>query len=250
MGGDRHGGLVFKGGTCLGKVHLGFFRLSEDLDFSLPLAGENRRSLRRQAVAPYKAAVNVLPQKIPGLKVVEPLTGSNESRQYIARIEYDSVHGGGRDTIAIEISLREPLLSVPVPGSVRKLLRDPFTGDEALPPFRVDCVDFQEAMAEKIRAALTRLDPAIRDFFDIDFAVLTGKLDPDDVGFQELIREKLSTPGTGPVDISPARLLALEEQVEPRLRPVLREKELKKFDLRRAFELVRKLSSLPPSGEA
>ena len=26
--------LVFKGGTCLAKVHSGFFRLSEDLDFS------------------------------------------------------------------------------------------------------------------------------------------------------------------------------------------------------------------------
>jgi len=25
--------LVFRGGTCLAKVHLGFYRLSEDLDF-------------------------------------------------------------------------------------------------------------------------------------------------------------------------------------------------------------------------
>jgi len=239
-------GLVFKGGTCLGKVHLGFFRLSEDLDFSLHLAGENRRSLRRQAVAPYKAAVNVLPQKIPGLEIVEPLTGSNESRQYIARIDYDPVHGGGRNTIAIEISLREPLLSVPVPGFVRTLLRDPFTGDEVIPTFRVACVDFQEAMAEKFRAALTRIEPAIRDFFDIDFAVFTEKLDPDDVGFLDLVREKLSVPGTGPVDISQARQFALEKQIQPRLRPVLREKDLQEFDLRRAFELVRNLSFRPP----
>ena len=35
----RHGGvdLIFKGGTCLAKVHAGFYRLSEDLDFAIPM---------------------------------------------------------------------------------------------------------------------------------------------------------------------------------------------------------------------
>ena len=28
--------LIFKGGTCLAKVHAGFYRLSEDLDFVIP----------------------------------------------------------------------------------------------------------------------------------------------------------------------------------------------------------------------
>ena len=30
--------LVFKGGTCLSKVHADFYRLSEDLDFIIPSA--------------------------------------------------------------------------------------------------------------------------------------------------------------------------------------------------------------------
>jgi predicted nucleotidyltransferase component of viral defense system len=30
-------GLVFKGGTCLSKVHGEFYRLSEDLDFTIPV---------------------------------------------------------------------------------------------------------------------------------------------------------------------------------------------------------------------
>ena len=30
------GNLTFKGGTCLSKIHGGFYRLSEDLDFSIP----------------------------------------------------------------------------------------------------------------------------------------------------------------------------------------------------------------------
>ena len=33
--------LIFKGGTCLAKVHSGFFRLSEDLDFSIPTARDS-----------------------------------------------------------------------------------------------------------------------------------------------------------------------------------------------------------------
>lgn len=31
-------GLVFRGGTCLSKVHAGFTRLSEDLDFIVSVA--------------------------------------------------------------------------------------------------------------------------------------------------------------------------------------------------------------------
>ena len=30
--------LLFKGGTCLAKIHGDFYRLSEDLDFTLPMA--------------------------------------------------------------------------------------------------------------------------------------------------------------------------------------------------------------------
>jgi predicted nucleotidyltransferase component of viral defense system len=33
---DRASTLVFKGGTCLAKVHAGFYRLSEYLDFTIP----------------------------------------------------------------------------------------------------------------------------------------------------------------------------------------------------------------------
>ena len=32
--------LIFKGGTCLAKVHAGFYRLSEDLDFSISMSTE------------------------------------------------------------------------------------------------------------------------------------------------------------------------------------------------------------------
>ena len=44
----------------------------------------------------------------------------------------------------------------------------------------VPCISLAEAFAEKFRAALSRLDVAIRDFFDLDYAVRKLKLKPDD----------------------------------------------------------------------
>ena len=44
---ERGGGrLVFKGGTCMAKVHTGFYRLSEDLDFTIPLPVDANRKQR------------------------------------------------------------------------------------------------------------------------------------------------------------------------------------------------------------
>ena len=48
---EADAGLVFKGGTCLAKVHAGFFRMSEDLDFTIPIDASASRAHRRRAVA-------------------------------------------------------------------------------------------------------------------------------------------------------------------------------------------------------
>ena len=56
---DSGGGqLVFKGGTCLAKIHAGFYRLSEDLDFTIPLPVEASRTQRRQVITATKDAIS------------------------------------------------------------------------------------------------------------------------------------------------------------------------------------------------
>jgi predicted nucleotidyltransferase component of viral defense system len=40
--------LVFKGGTCLTKVHSELYRLSEDLDYTIAVPVDARRSHRRE----------------------------------------------------------------------------------------------------------------------------------------------------------------------------------------------------------
>jgi hypothetical protein len=93
-------------------------------------------------------------------------------------------------------------------------------------------------MAEKLRAALTRRDVAVRDFFDVDYAVRNGALDTSDRALLDLLRRKLQVPGTAPVDTSPPRLGQLQRQLETELRPVLREKDFAQFDLERAVGML------------
>lgn len=66
-------GLVFKGGTCLAKVHAAFYRLSEDLDFVIPMQTEATRRQRSARTATLKRAISELPARLPMLRVVEPL---------------------------------------------------------------------------------------------------------------------------------------------------------------------------------
>jgi len=94
-------------------------------------------------------------------------------------------------------------------------------------------------MAEKLRAALTRREVAIRDFFDVDYAVRDRALEISDGALLGLLRRKLQVPGTAPMDVSPDRLGQLRGQLEVGLRPVLREQDFAQFDLERAVEIVR-----------
>lgn len=74
-------GLVFKGGTCLSKVHLKFFRLSEDLDFVLPMQHTASRSERRRAAEPIKGHLAEVVKRLPCFTEATPLTGQNNNKQ-------------------------------------------------------------------------------------------------------------------------------------------------------------------------
>jgi predicted nucleotidyltransferase component of viral defense system len=231
--------LVFKGGTCLAKIHAGFFRLSEDLDFSIPTALDSTRGDRGRAIAPVKKVIAALPTRVPGLLVLTSLEGHNASTQYNATLGYRSLLAPRIETIAIEIGLREPTLAPPERVQAHTVLRHWVRGDALLDPFPVRCLTYAEAMAEKLRAALSRQEAAIRDFFDVDHAVRVRGLDVAGAELVRLLRAKLAVPDTGAVNLSPERLDDLRRQVDTQLRPVLRPREFDLFDVDRAFEIVR-----------
>ena len=125
----------------------------------------------------------------------------------------------------------------PQNAPAKTLLLDPINNEAALPALAINCIAMGEAMAEKFRAALSRKDVAIRDFYDLDYAAKHLGLDPGNAHMVSLVRQKLAVPGNLPVDVSEERFAALKRQLDARLRTVLRDKEFQAFDLDRAIRL-------------
>jgi predicted nucleotidyltransferase component of viral defense system len=184
--------LVFKGGTCLNKIYYSYYRLSEDLDFSLMLPkGNVTRTVRRKAIQPIKDTIAGFAKSLDvGLRGAEK-AGRNESKQYIYYFTYPSVILERRETIKFEIGLRcNPIL--PVEKRIfQHRFNHPFTDEPFFNPEPVTCLTLKEAVAEKLRAACLRRDIAPRDFYDLDFLSRQG-FNFKDKQFIEVFKQKLA----------------------------------------------------------
>ncbi len=120
----------------------------------------------------------------------------------------------------------------------------PFTRKPLVPDIVLNTLSMKEAIAEKLRAALTRLEPSIKDFFDIDYLFFRNKVDLNDRHLFELLAEKLKVPGNAPIDVSRGRKEKLKTQIETELKPVLRPVDFEDFDLNRAFDIATRMSKL------
>jgi hypothetical protein len=203
-------------------------------------------------MTPVKKLCAALPRFCPGLETETVLSGANQSTQYLGALAYESLISRHRETIKLEFGLREPLLLPTEDRLLATLLMNNLTGETAVPEFGARVMSFTEAIAEKMRAALTRREPAIRDFFDLDFAVQNLGLVLADDTFVGLVSAKLAVPGNDSIDVTPARRAQLARQVESRLKPVLRPADFEGFDLDRIFEplidLAKKLEDLRGGG--
>ena len=233
----------FKGGTALSKIHAQFYRMSEDLDFSIPIEASSSRGERSQLVAPFKKWVDSLGKFIPTIEVVETLTGYNNSTQYIAKLCYTSALSGQPESIKLEIGLREPILDrVDHSFSAATLLLDPLRRRPAVEPIQVKALSCREAYAEKFRAALTRREPVIRDYYDIDYGHRKSLFKVDDLVFLGFVQSKLKI-ADEIAKINDDFLETLRRQIAPHLVPVLRESDLSDFDLDRAWQIVRHVAA-------
>lgn len=234
---------AFKGGTCLSKVHCGFYRMSEDLDFAYSVPCDASRSHRSKLIATARDRLANISTRLPAFAVVDALRGFNNSTQYIGVIGYRSVVTGREETIKIEFSIREPIQEPVERLPARTLLVDPFRRMPAVADVAVPALSFHEAFAEKLRAALTRREPAIRDFYDLDHTLRSGRLTANDKRLIELIRKKVTVPGNNLLDVSPEKQEALKRQVATQLRPVLRDADYTAFELDRAFGFAAEIAA-------
>lgn len=229
--------LIFKGGTLLAKGYFEFFRLSEDLDFSVNNLFYTNRTERRKIAEKVRHWVkNILNQL--GFKEVSPFRGFNESTQYNGVFGYDSVTGPS-NIIKFEIGFREDLLLNPINMGLQTLLENPLTEKRLFPILESLVLSKEEAFAEKVRAALTRKQPAIRDFFDLEKIFQSG-FDVLEEKFIDIVKKKIFFDSSAVIDLSFEKTKILEAQIETDLKPVL--KTGVHFTLKKSWECAQSIA--------
>lgn len=231
--------LVFKGGTLLNKIHLNYHRLSEDLDFTyLSSADLDARSKRSRAIVPIREKMSGFLESL-GLKSSKAEgEGFNNSTQYVFNISYPSFITGKDEGVKLEVSLRQTPIDKPVHNTIKHFYQDPFTGEDLIPKNKILSLSLNEAVAEKLKAAITRRDVAIRDYYDLWF-ISEAKFDFKDKGFLSIFKKKLESEKykgkySHNFGLDEESLNLLSRQIESELMPVIRVGE--SFDLSRVLE--------------
>ena len=237
-------GYIFKGGTSLSKVHTKFYRMSEDLDFCFSTQPDATRRARRKNSLLFREHFNSINSRLDELSVREEIKGHNESRQYSGELCYRSLVTDEVEPIKVELSLREMLVEPPLERNARTLLFSPESAEHANALYPVCVMQLNETFAEKVRAALTRRSPEIRDYFDLQYACENEIIQPADTEFLNLVKGKLSLPGNGEIVSADTIEVILQRQLETRLRPVLSELDFNSFDLEKVLSTVDQIRQL------
>ena len=229
--------LIFKGGTLLAKGYFDFFRLSEDLDFSVDNSFCKNRTERRKIADTLR---NVLEKILKDLnfREVSNFRGFNESTQYNGIFGYDSVSGPS-NVIKFEIGFRGDMMLEPINFGLQTLLESPIFEKRLFPTIESLVLSKEEAYAEKIRAALTRKQPAIRDFYDVEKIFLSG-FDIFEESFVKLVKAKLSFDHSSNIDLNLEKRKILESQIITDLKPVLKLND--NFSINNSWSLLQKIA--------
>jgi len=240
--------LIFKGGTCLNKIYYSYYRLSEDLDFSMLLPQyKATRGERRKCIRPVKDNIESFVKQF-GLKIDDAGNpGRNESKQYVYYLVYDSVTTLSEQTVKLEIGLRFNTILATEKRQVRHKFKHSFTDEPLVDSGEVQCMSLNELVSEKLRAAAIRKIIAPRDFYDIDF-ILRNKFDLTDKQVITLFKKKLQEDGADPdlgkyrknLGRSDEEIKDMSSRIETELFDVLTPDERKNFDLNTAFKRINK----------
>jgi predicted nucleotidyltransferase component of viral defense system len=194
--------MLFKGGTCLIKHYLGYFRFSEDMDFTW----KDQSQFRGRTAAKLRSDLSDIIDKVG--KVFEIIADkrkldfrcTKDNRDYVElggsnktctfKIWYSSDILQKRTFFKVQINFVEEICTGSKKGEFRSLL----TGNEeelaALFPAEYQeyastipfaMYDANEILSEKVRALLTREGVKARDFLDIFFISKYLGLKPEDV---------------------------------------------------------------------
>jgi len=178
---------LFKGGTCLIKCHLGYYRFSEDVDFTWRhqerFEGKTRNQLRRT----LSTTINQLGRLLEDFAQEEGMdfTCDKSNREYVElgggnktctfKLWYTSKVFGMKSFVKVQVNYVERLCHPPVEKTVRCVVGEPSTETRLLfpeaerytKPLLLWAYGVQEILCEKARAILTRMAVKARDFVDV-----------------------------------------------------------------------------------
>jgi len=192
--------LVFKGGTCLNKCYLGFYRLSEDLDF---VYNQDTKDLSKRQI---KLILDKFRRELIGIldklgfetskelgKGWKMLTSKMQPRIVGLEIvtKYNSIINNSSQTIKLEISFRKKLRNPTKMKAIKHEFIDALGEPILRKDVEIEVIDLNENLAEKFRALLVRKNIAIRDIYDIYF-ILKNKLAKVDKDLIDLILVKIN----------------------------------------------------------
>ncbi|MHB1274936.1 MAG: nucleotidyl transferase AbiEii/AbiGii toxin family protein [Candidatus Humimicrobiaceae bacterium] len=238
--------LLLKGGTCLNKIYYSYYRLSEDLDFSMRLPDNAAtRGRRHKCIQPVKNNIESFAKQfgmhIEGIENA----GRNASKQYIYSFIYNSAIVPTEQTIKIEIGLRFNPIDKTETQSVKHKFLHAFTGEPLFDGGKINCLSLNEVVSEKLRAAALRLIIAPRDFYDLDFILRNG-FDLTNNKVMGLFKKKIEEDG-GDINLakywvnlgrSNAEIKDMRSRIQAELFGVLTEKEQYNFNLDNVLERI------------
>jgi len=207
--------LIFKGWTCLNKIYFPYFRLSEDLDFVINSPGgrASRKTLLKKYELEIYEHLSKLWLKVSEIKKLDDY----KIARYI--YTYNSCIDNSEQSVIFDISLKSKLKLPVYHWKILSIYQDSILEEDIFGEHTIACINLKEALAEKIRAALTRTIPAIRDYFDIWYVREHSDFDFENHEFKKLVDTKLAE-----VDYNYSlewNYELLEKQIETDLVPVL-----------------------------
>ena len=238
--------LLLKGGTCLNKIYYSYYRLSEDLDFSMRLPDNAvTRGSRHKCIQPVENNIESFAKQF-GMHIESTESaGRNASKQYIYSFIYNSAIVPTEQTIKIEIGLRfNPIDKTEIQSVQHKFLHA-FTGEPLFDGGKINCLSLNEVVSEKLRAAALRLIVAPRDFYDLDFILRNG-FNLTDNKVMGLFKKKIEEDG-GDTNLaryrvnlgrSNAEINDMRSRIKAELFGVLTEKEQHNFNLDNGLQLI------------
>ena len=202
--------FLFKGGTCLIKSYLGYFRFSEDIDFTWQnqetfdgmSQSRIRKYLSKRIDKTGKVFENLSRDQEfeftidKGNERYVELGGSNKTATF--KLWYDSEILKYPSFIKVQFNFVELLKYPRIENVLHSLISDlsseelkklfPKEYDKYSSKINFKTYDIREILCEKVRAILTRMGIKARDFVDV--YLITNKLNEDILKYKPQIIEK------------------------------------------------------------